>query len=189
MTTTLIVPGSGGSGSGHWQTWLETQVPDTERVVLPDREGPDLSAWAASVRWQIDRRAEPILIVAHGFGCFAAVLAASDYSERIAGAVLVALPDPDTYRVNSLLPDTPLAFPSVVVSSTNDPHMRSDKAAFWAGFWSSSFVSIGAAGGIDELSGFGPWPQVLEILEQLKSSPPAYISAGTKGISRATLAV
>ncbi len=189
MTVTLIVPGCGGSGPGHWQSWLERQVPGTERVVVPDRDGPDLPAWAASVRWQIDRRAEPIFIVAHGFACFAAVQAASDYSERIAGAMLVALPDPDNYRVASLLPETPLAFPSVVVSSSTDPHMRSDKAAFWAGFWSSSFVSIGAAGGIDEQSGFGPWPQGLEILEQLKAVPLPYMSAGTKGVSRAALAV
>ena len=68
--------------------------------------------------------------------------------------MLVALPDPDNYRVTSLLPETPLAFPTVVVSSTNDPRMRPDKSAFWAGFWSASFVSIGAAGSIDEDSGF-----------------------------------
>ena len=149
MTATLIVPGCTGSGPGHWQSWLETQLPGTERVGISDQDRPDLSAWAASVRWHIDRHAEPLLIVAHGFGCLAAVQAASDYSERIAGAMLVALPDPDNYRVTSLLPEMPLAFPSVVVSSTNDPHMRFDKGAFWAGFWSSSFVSIGAAGGID----------------------------------------
>jgi hypothetical protein len=107
----------------------------------------------------IAQQSNPLLIVAHGFGCLAGVQAASDYSERIAGAMLVALPDPDNYRVTSLLPKTPLAFPTVVVSSTNDPRMRSDKSAFWAGFWSASFVSIGAAGSIDEDSGFGPWPQ------------------------------
>ena len=102
--------------------------------------------------------------------------------------MLVALPDPDNYRVTSLLPETPLAFPTVVVSSTNDPRMRSDKAAFWAG-WSASFLSIGAAGGVDEESGFGPWPQGLEILDQLRSLPPAHVAASAKGIDRATLAV
>ena len=189
MTATLIVPGCASSGPGHWQSCLETQLPGAERVGISDRDRPDLSAWAASVRWHIDRHAEPLLIVAHGFGCFAAIQAASDYSERIAGVMLVALPDPQNYRVTSLLPETPLAFPSVVVSSTNDPQMRSDKTAFWAGFWSSSFVSIGAAGGIDEVSGFGPWPQGLEILEQLKPVPPAYVTAAGKGVSRAALAV
>ena len=92
-------------------------------------------------------------------------------------------------HVTSLLPETPLAFPTVVVSSTNDPRMRSDKAAFWAGFWSASFLSIGAAGSIDEESGFGPWPQGLEILDQLRSVPPAHVAAAAKSINRATLAV
>lgn len=187
MTATLIVPGCGGSGSGHWQTWLETQLPSTERVAVPSE--PDLSAWAAAVRWHIDRHSDPLLIVAHGFGCFAAVQAAADYSERIAGAMLVALPDPDNWRVTSLLPETPLAFPAVVVASTNDPGMRSDKAAFWAGFWSASFVSVGAAGSIDEQAGFGPWPQGLEILDQLKTMPPAHVAAAAGGINRTTLAV
>jgi predicted alpha/beta hydrolase family esterase len=158
-------------------------------VALPDSGRPDLSAWAAAVRWHIDRHSDPLLIVAHGFGCLAAVQAASDYSERIAGAMLVALPDPDNYRVTGLLPETPLAFPTVVVSSTNDLRMRSDKAAFWAGFWSASLLSIGAAGSIDEESGFGPWPQGLDILDQLRSVPPAHVAAAAKGINRATLAV
>jgi predicted alpha/beta hydrolase family esterase len=189
MTATLIVPGCAGSGSRHWQSWLEAQIPGSQRVALPDSGRPDLSAWAAAVRWHIDRHSDPLLIVAHGFGCLAAVQAASDYSERIAGAMLVALPDPDNYRVTGLLPETPLAFPTVVVSSTNDLRMRSDKAAFWAGFWSASFVSIGAAGSIDEESGFGPWPQGLDILDQLRSVPPAHVAAAAKGINRATLAV
>ena len=67
--------------------------------------------------------------------------------------------------------------------------LRSDKAAFWAGFWSASFVSIGAAGSIDEDSGFGPWQQGLDIFEKLRSVPPANVAAAAKVINRATLAV
>ena len=62
MTATLIVPGCGGSGSRHWQSWLEAQIPGSQRVVLPDPGRPDLSAWAAAVRWHIDRHSDPLLI-------------------------------------------------------------------------------------------------------------------------------
>ena len=67
MTATLIVPGCGGSGSRHWQSWLELQIPGSQRVAPPDPDRPDLSAWAAAVRWHIDRHSDPLLIVAHGF--------------------------------------------------------------------------------------------------------------------------
>ena len=180
MTATLIVPGCGGSRPGHWQSWLETQLPNTERVGIPDPGVADLSAWAAAVRWHIVRHGEPLVLVAHGFGCLAAIQAATDYSERITGALLVALPDPDYYHVSPVLPEAPLAFPSVMVSSTNDPHMRWDRAPFWANFWGSSLVSIGAAGSIDEESGYGPWPEAVEILEQLKTMPLAYVSSAAR---------
>jgi uncharacterized protein len=189
MTATLIVPGCGGSGPSHWQSWLEAQLPSTERVAIADPGVADLSAWAAAVRWHIDWRAGPLILVAHGFGCLAAVQAAIDYSERIAGALLVALPDPHYYRVASVLPEAPLAFPSVMVSSTNDPRMRWDKAPLWANFWGSSFVSIGAAGAIDEDSGYGPWPEGLEILDGLKDVPRVCQSAGSKEISRIVQAI
>jgi uncharacterized protein len=189
MTATLIIPGCGGSGPSHWQSWLEAKLPSTERVGIPDQGVADLSAWAAAVRWHIDRHVEPLVLVAHGFGCLAAVQAASDYSERIAGALLVALPDPHYYRVASLLPEVPLAFPTVMVSSTDDPHMRWDKAPFWANFWGSSFVSIGAAGAIDGDSGYGPWPEGLEILNELRTIPPACLSGGLKEISRIVQAI
>jgi uncharacterized protein len=186
----LLVSGYGGSGPDHWQTWFESQLPDTIRVSEINNTTLDLPAWAATVRWEINRASAPVWIVAHGFGCLAAVQAASDYSERVAGAMLVAPFDPDNVRATALLPETPLEFPSIIVSSTNNPHMRSDRAAFWAAFWNSSFVSVGAAGGIDPASGFGPWPQGLELLDHLKtSSIPHVVSSAGQRVARTALAV
>jgi predicted alpha/beta hydrolase family esterase len=190
MTTTLIIPGHGGSGAGHWQTWLESKLPATARATVPSASEQDLSAWAAALRWGIEQLGEDLWIVAHGFGCLAAVQAAADYSERVAGALLVAPYDPAHLQLSHLLPETPLSFPSILVASSNDPHMRLDKAAFWAAFWNSDFVSIGAAGGIDPEAGFGPWPQGLEIFERLKSSPVAHtFPHGGAPVSRNALAV
>jgi uncharacterized protein len=187
--TTLVVPGHGGSGSEHWQTWIESRLDDSARVVQDDSTSLDLSAWAARVRWEIHRLPEPTWIVAHGFGCLAAIQAASDYSERIAGAMLVAPLDPHNLRLSSLLPELPLEFPSVIVASSNDPHMRLDKAAFWAGYWGSEFISIGAAGSVDPQSGFGPWPQGWDILEQLKSSSVCHACCTSKPLNRGALAI
>ena len=187
---TLLISGYGGSGPDHWQTWFESQLPDSIRVSHLDSTTLDLPAWAATVRGEIDRASAPVWIVAHGFGCLAAVQAASDFSERVGGAMLVAPFDPDNVRATALLPETPLEFPSLIVSSANNPYMRSDRAAFWAAFWNSAFVSVGAAGGIDPESGFGPWPQGLEILDQLKAASRAHVFAGSgQRVGRTALAV
>ena len=175
MATTLLVPGLDGGGDGHWLSWFESVLPDAQRVVQHDPENMDLAEWSASVRRHIDRSPEPIWIVAHGFGCLAAVRAAFDFADRVEGALLVAPFDPDNLRLAWLLPEEPLGFPSAIVASTNDPHMRLSKAAFWAGFWSSEFVNAGRVGGIDPASGFGPWPDGLAILEDLRRLPAAHL--------------
>jgi len=187
---TLLVPGYGGSGPEHWQTWFERQLPDSIRVSQLDCMTLDLPAWTAAIRWEIDRASEPVWIVAHGFGCLAAVQAASDFSDRVSGAMLVAPYDPDSVRATALLPETPLEFPSLMVSSTNNPYMRSDRAAFWAGFWNSAFVSTGAAGAIDPEAGFGPWQQGLEFFDHLKASSMAHVfSSSGQRVARTALAV
>jgi predicted alpha/beta hydrolase family esterase len=142
------------------------------------------------VRWHIDRCEEPAWIVAHGFGCLAAVRAAASASDKVEGALVVAPVDPDQLRLSWMLPEEPLGFPSAIVASSNDPHMRLSKAAFWAGFWSSDFVNIGRAGSIDPASGFGPWPQGLALLDEVRRSPAAHlrhvIAQGTGHYLRST---
>lgn len=179
MATTLLVPGLDGGGEGHWLSWLEAAIPDTRRVVPPDPTEPDLSEWSAVVSWQLHRCEEPVFLVAHGFGCLAAVRAASDFPDRIEGAMLVAPFDPDNLRLAWLLPEEPLGFPATIVASTNDPHMRLSKAAFWAGYWSCDFVNAGRAGSIDQAAGYGPWPAALSIMHEIRQSPSALMRGVT----------
>jgi predicted alpha/beta hydrolase family esterase len=168
MSTILIVPGLQGSGPAHWQTWFEAQVPDCIRVEQSDWNSPQLTRWAGSVRQQLDRAKGHVWIVAHSFGCLAAAHAAWDYRDRIAGAMFVAPADPDKFEVTSIVPDQHLGFPSVVVSSSNDPWVRLMRAAWLADSWGSRFINIGAAGHINVDAGFGPWPEGLLIFEQLR---------------------
>lgn len=176
MATTLLVPGLDGGGDGHWLSWFENIIPDTRRAAPPDPKNMDLSEWSAALRWRIDRSEEPVFIIAHGFGCLAAVRAAHDLPGRVDGALLVAPFDPDNLRLAWLLPEEPLGFHATIVGSSNDPHMRLSKAAFWAGFWSCEFVNVGRAGGIDPAAGFGPWPAGLAILEEARRGPAAYVN-------------
>lgn len=169
MTTTLIVPGLNSSGSAHWQTWFETQLEDVVRVIQRDWKRADLPEWASRIRREISRQPGPVLIAAHSFGVLAAVQAAEDYRDRIAGLLLVAPADPEKFGVTDLLPAAPLGFPVTLVASTNDPWLGFERAAGLADVWGANLVNLGAAGHINAESGYGPWPYGLKLLQQLNN--------------------
>jgi predicted alpha/beta hydrolase family esterase len=179
--TTLVVPGFHGSGPAHWQSWFETQVPEARRVRRIDWEEPILARWAGAVRQDIDAAHGPVWLVAHSFGCLAAVVAAADRPERVAGALLVAPADPARFSPLGLrdddrpggdtlvrwLPQGQLAFPSIVVASRNDPWVKLSGAAYWADLWGSRLVDVGPQGHINSESGHGPWPRGLALYQTL----------------------
>lgn len=167
MTTTLIVPGLNSSGAAHWQTWFESRLTDAVRVVQPDWKRADLPQWTSRLRREISRQKGRVVIAAHSFGVLAAVQAADDYRERIAGALFVAPADPDKFGLTDHLPTGALGFPSVLVASLNDPWLSFDGAARLAARWGSELVDLGAAGHINAETGYGPWPYGLALLQQL----------------------
>jgi predicted alpha/beta hydrolase family esterase len=168
MSTTLIVPGLKSSGPTHWQTWLEHRLAGSLRVAQRDWNDPHLPDWSSRIRREIARATGPIFIVAHSFGALAAVQAASDHTERINGVLLVAPADPNRFGIAEFLPSKPLGFPTIVVASTNDPWMTLESAAHWARLWKAEFVNLGEAGHINSEAGYGPWPEVLALLERLR---------------------
>jgi predicted alpha/beta hydrolase family esterase len=172
MDTTLIVPGLHGSGSDHWQSWFERQIPDSVRVEQSDWGTPDLSLWAAQVHQALNRNSGRIYIVAHSFGCLAAVQTAHDYGERIAGLMLVAPADPARFGLQNVITNGVLGAHSVVVASTNDPWMPIDRATSWAEAWGSELINLGAAGHINVSSGYGAWPRGLAIYRSLRGDVP-----------------
>lgn len=176
---TLIVPGYLGSGEGHWQTWMERQLPNVRRVEQ-DWYNPILVRWAENVRREIDNADVPVWLVAHSFGCLAAITAASDRANKVAGVMLVAPANPERFTLggvrkaedasvdgilNWFIPTEKLPFPSLVVASTDDPWMLHEKARFWSGLWGSQFVTLNKAGHINIESGFGPWLEGLHLLQ------------------------
>jgi hypothetical protein len=168
MPTTLIVPGLKSSGPTHWQTWLEHRVAGSVRVTQRDWNDPHLPDWSSRVRREITRAAGPLFIAAHSFGALAAVQAASDYAERITGALLVAPADPEAFGVAEFLPAKPLGFPVILVASTNDSWMAFDRAEHWSRLWGAELINLGEAGHINAEAGFGPWPEALALLERLR---------------------
>lgn len=173
METTLIVPGLNGSGTDHWQTWLERNVPGAVRVIQRDWSDPYLPHWSARVRRELARVPGRIFIVAHSFGCLAAAQATFDYGEQVSGLMLVAPADPEMFGAAASLPERPLGVPAVVVASTNDPWMRFARAAEWTETWGAELINLGAVGHINAASGFGPWPEGLAMLRRLRREATA----------------
>ncbi len=169
METILIVPGLHDSGPGHWQTWIENELPHTRRVRQDDWERPELSRWSKRVEETIADATDDIWIIAHSFGCLASVAAALKDPGRIRGAFLVAPADPARFGECTLPLEGRLPFPSLVVTSSNDPWVKPTSAWHWANQWGSDFANIGEAGHINIDSGHGPWPEGLKMLKAFRA--------------------
>lgn len=163
----IIVPGLHDSGPGHWQTRWHRAHPEFDRVRQDDWANPHLPRWSARLDQVRASDPRPALIVAHSFGCLAAVHSIARNARGVAGAFLVAPADPDKFGVAGLLPATSLARPSLLIGSRDDPWMRADQAGWWARRWGSGFIDAGALGHINADSGLGDWPIGFDWLQLL----------------------
>lgn len=170
MDTTLIVPGLYGSGDAHWQSWFEKHIPHSARVEQSDWSTPDLEGWSARLRHSLHQAQGPVWIVAHSFGCLAAVNVAADASEHISGMLLVAPADPARFGLQKVVTSNVLGAHSIVVASTSDRWMAIDSAISWADAWGSELINVGDAGHINVSSGHGPWPRGLDIYWSLRGA-------------------
>lgn len=179
-STVLITPGLQGMPPGHWLSWLEGELPEARRVPHDEWSSPVLAHRTGRVKQAIARSAGPVWLIAHGFGCLAAIMAASDRTDRVAGALLVTPADPERYgadgpliegeetiprkpSISGLLPQTTLGFTSLVIASADDPDMRLVTASQWADRWGSRLLLTSALGNIDPTVHQGAWPQCLRL--------------------------
>jgi len=169
----LVIPGLRGSGPDHWQTKWEQAHPGFTRVTGIDWDRPDLGAWSAHVDAAIRRAPRAVLIVAHSFGCLAALKRASRTPAGIAGALLVAPACPERFGFEWLSSGARLPFPSILVASSDDPCIRLDRAQHLASELGSRFVNVGEAGHINAASGYGHWPYGLHLLNKLEVTAQA----------------
>jgi predicted alpha/beta hydrolase family esterase len=170
----LIVPGLFDSGPDHWQSHWQRALPGAERVVQENWDDPTLGEWTASLAEAV-RRHPGAVLVAHSLGCaLVAHLARISGGRGIGGALLASPAEVNRngpvgrlLRGFSPMPRQPLAFPSSVVVSRNDPHVSFDQAAAYAQAWGSRLIDAGQAGHINVQSGHGPWPEGRVLLDEL----------------------
>ena len=172
-TTFLIIPGYGNSGPEHWQSLWQQQDARFRRVEQRDWWSPQCSEWVATLERAVAASGPDTVLVAHSLGCGLVAHWAAQTRQRIRAAMLVAPPDPEgpaaELNIQGFVPvpELPLAFPSLVVASSNDPYSSLEHAHAAAARWGSRWHNLGPCGHINGDSGLGDWPQGRALLDSL----------------------
>jgi len=174
-----VLPGYANSGPDHWQSRWEADDPMFVRVLMSNWEIAVRNDWCETLDAVVGASEEdPLLIAAHSLGCLTTVFWAARYASRtqlakVAGALLVAVPDPtgsafppDAHGYANV-PQERLPFPTIVVASSDDPYSGLGFAERCAQAWGSRFVDIGPRGHINAESGLGDWEEGRRLLASL----------------------
>jgi predicted alpha/beta hydrolase family esterase len=170
----LLLPGWLNSDPAHWQSRWEA-LRGFARVEQDDWLWPRRGDWMARLDEVVQDDAGPVVLVAHSLGCqlVAAWSAHSRHTARVIGAMLVAAPDteradmpPNLFNWRPIVRQR-LTFPSLVVTSSDDPYCAPARAAQMAVDWGSACVGIGARGHVNADSGLGDWPEGQALLRAL----------------------
>lgn len=180
MTTkVLILPGLFNSGATHWQSHWERQFPGFHRVEQQDWETPIAADWVEQLNQEIEAADGEVVLVAHSLAVTLITLWAQQYPEsrKVRGALLVA---PSDTEAPSYPPGTSgftpmstqrLPFATIVVASTDDPYVTPERAKTFSQAWGSELVWLENAGHINGQTGYGVWPEGLELLFRLTGDP------------------
>lgn len=171
MHDIISLPGLGGSGDAHWQTLWERADARARRFQPASWDQPDLRDWEQALERAVERCARPPVLVAHSLACLLVAHWAARFPSAIAGAFLVAVPDPDGANFPAEaaafrpVPNGTLRFPALVIASTNDPYGALEATRRRAHDWQSGLIVAGALGHINASSGLGDWPQGRALLD------------------------
>ena len=180
----LIVPGVGGSGAEHWQTFWEDAFPQFQRVQQADWDKPVYAEWAACLSAAVEKSTKPVVLVGHSLGTSLTMRWSLDnpaLAKKVADAFLVAPTDRDRF---ANVPDSPvqgfgnmllkpLPFPTAVVASRDDDRVSFERAKVFADAWGASFTDAGSHGHLGSAAQLGLWPFGLVSFGQFIGSLPA----------------
>jgi hypothetical protein len=172
-THLLIVPGLGGSRINHWQHLWSEKYPHSIMIEQEDWEKPIREKWLTKLNESIQELQHPTILVGHSLGAILITLWANQYQNpNIMGALLVAPADVDSHTHTpeilwhfAPIPLQKLAFPSLVITSANDPYISPERSEFLSKKWGSQYATIGNKGHINSESNLGFWQEGQDYLE------------------------
>jgi uncharacterized protein len=165
MTVFITLPGIGGSGEKHWQTAWERGDYRFRRFKPTSWDQPELDDWISALESEISEDRGSIVLIAHSLACLLVVHWAARTAKSVAGAVLVAVPDPQGANFPSAaksfapVPDARLPFPAIILASEDDPYGSIEYATERSKTWGAPLIKLGALGHINSASNLGAWSQ------------------------------
>jgi predicted alpha/beta hydrolase family esterase len=178
----IIVYGYGGSGPGHWQRWLETELQRRHAPVmfpeLPDTSAPQKDAWVEALANVLAGvPGEPVTLVCHSLGCWAVDHLFAEHGVfGVRAALLVAPPSPFLIfePADSFFPPprrasawAPIAAQTLLVGGDNDEFTSPEEFEEIARTISVGCQIIPGVAHVNVDSGHGPWPFALEWLRSV----------------------
>jgi predicted alpha/beta hydrolase family esterase len=172
--TVLIVHGLGGSGPGHWQSWLwqrllergvEVSYPD-----LPDPDDPKLEAWLSVLEEELTRLGPDGLVVAcHSLGAVSWLHLAARTDRRLAERVVLVAPPSAGAGVTEIAGFVPAPLEAgavaraaistrLVCSDSGDPYRPEGPELFEP--LGVPIDVIPGSGHLNTDAGYGEWPAV-----------------------------
>ena len=168
----LLFHGWGGSDYPHWQAWLAGELAkDYGTVSFPLIHHPHHPNPAKWERQFLDhlQSFKPQSVICHSLACTVWMsLCAQEKIEPIKRLLLVSPPSRNTdiellkHFFPHSLPKSLFAKEAVMVVSTNDPYITLKEAREMQKHFGCELVLLENAGHINDKSGYGEWPWVLE---------------------------
>ncbi|MFI0718852.1 RBBP9/YdeN family alpha/beta hydrolase [Streptomyces sp. NPDC021224] len=182
MVAYVVIPGIDGSDELHWQSrWQQEWDGAAVRIAPGSWTAPELADWVRAVQAGYEAvggaaggAAEPVVLVAHSLGCWAAACWLAEVRPAGVAAFLVAPPDPRGPAFPRAaapsfagLAARTLPCPAVVVAGEDDPYCDPGVSAGLARGWGARWESGGAHGHLNSASGLGDWPAGRALLAAL----------------------
>lgn len=165
----LILHGLGGSGPGHWQTWLAARLrADGERVAYPDLPDPDLpmpAAWRATLDGELAALpAGETILVCHSLACLLYLHHVAE-GGRQADRVLLVAPPSDSTGLEEVAGFFPVPLPALaagarLVCADDDPYCPEGADVLYGEALGVPVDVVPGGGHLNPESGYGPWPAV-----------------------------
>ena len=176
QNTLLILAGIGNSGPEHWQSRWQDELPSVDKLDHSEWDAPDRIVWEHELEEKLAAMQRPVVLVAHSLACLLVAHWAQQSTKKlVAAAFLVSVPNPNEPEFPAKaknfknLPMNPLPFPSLVVSSTNDPYASAAFMQACAAAWGSRFQSVGPLGHINASSNLGSWEHGKSLLHLIEA--------------------
>ncbi|MCS5487684.1 alpha/beta hydrolase [Curtobacterium flaccumfaciens pv. beticola] len=166
----VIVPGIWDSDPDHWQSrWQAEPGVEAVRIAPTSWSDPDPADWSQALSRAVASASRPPVLVAHSLGVLAVTDWLVTHGDRVAGAFLVAPPDPDAPSFPAAAagfraPTVRVSTPTALVVSDDDRYCSADRATAFAAALGAEVLRVGARQHVNVASAVGRWDEGRQLL-------------------------